>query len=158
MANTGSDNQLFVGRLNKKTRESDLREVFERYGRLIRCDVKVGVAVAYAFVDFYEREDAKEAMRKEHRRELLGRNMIIEWARQGDRGKYDDDCHKCGKRGHFASECRSALYDRDGKSKRYAILQDGLLFFFCLLINVKCPVERQLLLGGSSIIQFHLSD
>jgi len=36
------EGQLFVGRLNRNTRVRDLEEVFETYGRLIRCDIKYG--------------------------------------------------------------------------------------------------------------------
>ncbi|KAH6935659.1 hypothetical protein HPB50_007477 [Hyalomma asiaticum] len=32
--------QLFIGRLPLDTRERDVEQVFERYGRLLRCDVK----------------------------------------------------------------------------------------------------------------------
>lgn len=34
---------LFVGRLPMDVRERDLEKVFEKYGRLIRCDVKCGM-------------------------------------------------------------------------------------------------------------------
>lgn len=35
--------QLFVGRLPIDIRERDVEQVFEKYGRLIRCDVKYGL-------------------------------------------------------------------------------------------------------------------
>lgn len=35
--------KLFIGRLSRRTRSGDVEEVFERYGRLSRCDVKYGV-------------------------------------------------------------------------------------------------------------------
>jgi len=35
---------LFIGRLSKNARVRDLEEVFEAYGRLLRCDVKYGTA------------------------------------------------------------------------------------------------------------------
>lgn len=34
--------QLFVGRLPIDIRERDVEQVFEKYGRLLRCDVKYG--------------------------------------------------------------------------------------------------------------------
>ena len=37
-----SNNQLFVGRLTLDTRSSDLEKIFEKYGKLTRCDVKPG--------------------------------------------------------------------------------------------------------------------
>ena len=35
--------QLFVGRLPIDIRERDVEQVFEKYGRLLRCDVKYGL-------------------------------------------------------------------------------------------------------------------
>jgi len=37
-----SDYQLFVGRLPRGTRGRDLEDVFYKYGKLTRCDVKQG--------------------------------------------------------------------------------------------------------------------
>ena len=37
-----SEGNLFVGRLNKNTRTRDLEDIFEPYGRMIRCDIKYG--------------------------------------------------------------------------------------------------------------------
>ena len=34
--------KLFIGRLSRRTRNADVEDVFERYGRLSRCDVKYG--------------------------------------------------------------------------------------------------------------------
>ena len=34
---------LFIGRLSKTTRLRDLEGVFERYGRMSRCDLKYGM-------------------------------------------------------------------------------------------------------------------
>lgn len=34
--------QLFVGRLPLDSRERDIEAIFERYGSLVRCDLKYG--------------------------------------------------------------------------------------------------------------------
>ena len=48
---------LFVGRLSKDTRAKDLEDVFYKYGKLIRCDVKYGeetrVSLIYLFLHFF---------------------------------------------------------------------------------------------------------
>ena len=36
------ENQLFVGRLPRGTRSSELEDVFYKYGKMTRCDVKQG--------------------------------------------------------------------------------------------------------------------
>ncbi|KAL3196053.1 hypothetical protein MRX96_045390 [Rhipicephalus microplus] len=57
--------QLFIGRLPLDTRERDVEQVFERYGRLLRCDVKYGTGMAYAFVDYEDHRDAEDAVKYE---------------------------------------------------------------------------------------------
>ena len=34
--------RLFIGRLDKSTRQRDVEDLFEAYGRLDRCEVKYG--------------------------------------------------------------------------------------------------------------------
>ena len=36
------ENQLFVGRLPRGSRSSELEDVFYKYGKMTRCDVKQG--------------------------------------------------------------------------------------------------------------------
>ena len=33
-------NELFLGGLSKETRRKDLEDIFKRYGKLTRCDIK----------------------------------------------------------------------------------------------------------------------
>lgn len=58
--------QLFVGRLDKGTRTKELEDIFGRYGKLMRCDIKfgrqpsgLGAQFCYAFVDYEDRRDAE---------------------------------------------------------------------------------------------------
>jgi len=37
-----SSDSLFIGRLHKDTRVKDLEDIFETYGRIVRCDIKYG--------------------------------------------------------------------------------------------------------------------
>lgn len=39
---TRREGHLFVGRLSRNTRIRDLEDVFENYGRVVRCDIKYG--------------------------------------------------------------------------------------------------------------------
>jgi RNA recognition motif-containing protein len=59
--------ELFLGGLSKDTRRSDLEEVFGKYGRIIRCDIKYvnGYAgTAYGFVGYDDDRDAEVSMNK----------------------------------------------------------------------------------------------
>lgn len=55
-------NELFLGGLNKETRRQDLEDVFGKYGRLTRCDIKYingNAGTAYGFVAFDDDRDAE---------------------------------------------------------------------------------------------------
>ncbi|XP_062505390.1 probable splicing factor, arginine/serine-rich 6 [Corticium candelabrum] len=72
---------VFVGRLSRKTHPRDLEDVFGRYGPFTRCDIKLGPGMAYGFIEYEDKRDAEDAIRSENGRELLGCNMVVEWAR-----------------------------------------------------------------------------
>jgi len=75
--------KIYVGNLSSRADERDLEETFDRYGKVKRADVKNG----FGFVEFYDPRDAKDAIRGEDGRELLGRRMQVEYSRGGrDRG------------------------------------------------------------------------
>ena len=44
------DNQLFIGRLPRGSRSRELEDVFYKYGKMTRCDVKQGEAAILFFV------------------------------------------------------------------------------------------------------------
>jgi len=69
--------ELFVGNLNPEVRMRDLENCFGRYGKIERLDLKKN----FGFIQFYDRRDAEEAIRKENNRQLLGSVMTVEWAK-----------------------------------------------------------------------------
>jgi len=99
--------QLFIGRLPRETRRGDLEDVFKRYGRVTRCDVRMGSATAYAFVDFDDHRDAEDALKSENGRDWRGQRMVVEWAvddakygRAGGRRGGNDRGGRYGDRGY----------------------------------------------------------
>ncbi|XP_013773353.1 probable splicing factor, arginine/serine-rich 6 isoform X1 [Limulus polyphemus] len=127
--------QLFVGRLPLDVRERDIERIFEKYGKLLRCDVKYGTGMAYAFVDYDDRRDAEDAIRYENGREMRGQSMVVEWARGPSyrsstysvksggglsRSAYEE-CYHCRRSGHWARDCpkleRDRYYPRRNRSR-----------------------------------------
>jgi len=53
--------KLFVGKLSRRTRQRDIEELFERYGRMTRCDVKYAPDNAFAFIDYEHDADAEKS-------------------------------------------------------------------------------------------------
>jgi len=69
--------ELFVGNLNPDVRSRDLENVFGRYGKIVRCDLKKN----FGFIQYSERRDAEQALIKENDQKLLGSIMTVEWAK-----------------------------------------------------------------------------
>ncbi|XP_076351506.1 uncharacterized protein LOC143247392 [Tachypleus tridentatus] len=129
---------LFVGRLPIDVRERDVENVFEKYGRLVRCDVKYGTGTAYAFVDYDDRRDAEDALKYENGREIRGQSIVVEWARGpsyrpsihmmksgGGRSRSTyDQCYHCQRSGHWARDCpkleRDRYYPRRRRSRSHS--------------------------------------
>ncbi|KAI7900529.1 uncharacterized protein BX663DRAFT_517934 [Cokeromyces recurvatus] len=75
---------LFVAGFGGQTRARDLAYEFERYGRLVRCDIpapKSFHAKVYAFVEFEDPHDAEDAFNEMHGRRIDGYTISVQWAR-----------------------------------------------------------------------------
>lgn len=54
--------ELFLGGLSKEVRRQDLEEVFAKYGRITRCDIKYvngNSGTAYGFISYEDDRDAQ---------------------------------------------------------------------------------------------------
>ncbi|KAI8393477.1 uncharacterized protein BYT42DRAFT_601139 [Radiomyces spectabilis] len=75
---------LFVAGFGSRCRARDLAYDFERYGRLVRCDIpapKTYSSKPYAFVEFEDPRDAEDAYYEMHGRRIDGYPISVQWAR-----------------------------------------------------------------------------
>ncbi|XP_058466038.1 U11/U12 small nuclear ribonucleoprotein 35 kDa protein-like [Malaya genurostris] len=79
---------IFVGRLDYAVSEEKIRELFERFGLIIRCrlvrDIETGLSRGYAFVEYKRRRHAKRAIEEMHGRVVNGKEILVdeEWERR----------------------------------------------------------------------------
>ncbi|KAI9311192.1 hypothetical protein BX666DRAFT_1998841 [Dichotomocladium elegans] len=82
---------LFVTGFSSRIRTYDLALEFERYGRLVRCDIptpKSASSKPYAFVEYEDPRDAEDAFNEMHGRRVDGRTLNIQWAKNAPRASW----------------------------------------------------------------------
>ncbi len=103
--------KLYIGRIADRVRERDLEDLFGKYGRIARLDMKVG----FAFVEYDDKRDAEDAIKELDGYEFMGSRLYVDMAfTQGElphqrSGRKpipgEGRCHRCGEEGHWAREC-----------------------------------------------------
>ncbi|KAJ3413664.1 hypothetical protein HDV05_007732 [Chytridiales sp. JEL 0842] len=115
---------LFIGRLSQDIKTADLEDVFSKFGKIIRLDIKHGAAFNFGFIEYSDRRDAEDAIRDVDNTTMGGTKIVVEWAKGGSKRSDSNECFKCGREGHWARDCREG--DRGGPAETAAPLAAGL--------------------------------
>ncbi|XP_013787405.1 serine/arginine-rich splicing factor 3-like [Limulus polyphemus] len=124
------DCKVYVGELGNNGSKHELEEAFGYYGPLRSVWVARNPP-GFAFVEFEDPRDARDATRALDGKSLCGRRVRVEMSSGKSRhSQYrgplsrsfnpEDRCYDCGERGHYARDCRkvSRRYRSRSRSRR----------------------------------------
>ncbi|KAI9635504.1 uncharacterized protein MKK02DRAFT_44194 [Dioszegia hungarica] len=108
---------LYVSGFSGQLRARDLAYEFERYGRLVRCDIpalKTPTSSPFAFIEFRREDDAEDAYYDMHGRMIDGRRITVQWAKRPPSAAWRHD----GSGGPERREREPRRDDRRGDDRR----------------------------------------
>ena len=110
-----ANTEIWVGGISRSITDEHLRELFDKFGP-IKDIVMKG---KYAFVHFREPKDATEAVQAVDGQMFEGAQLTVQKTKSKDGGprrygpRREDECWRCGGRGHWSNECRERPIHRD---------------------------------------------
>ena len=118
--------------LSADVQDGELRKVFQAYGDIKDVYIKPKDNFAFAFISYYEMEQANRAVAEAPRQSIAGRRIKCDLARPrnasanrgGPGGSRPNNggsraCFKCNQEGHFARECPNAEASDNRRGNSY---------------------------------------
>merc|ERR1711981_224235 len=107
---------------------------FKKFGKI--RDIDFHKDKGFSFIEYYNYNDARDAVDDMHGRRMDGNRVVVEFKgddkkRNRDRRGPDtkDVCYNCGRKGHWANECREG----DWRNRCYRCGKGGHLKRDCSL-------------------------
>lgn len=77
----GMESKVFVHNLLESVTEFEVWEYFEKYGKIRGINMSMNASPCYCTIQFKKREDAREAIAKEHNQVIFGKTVVVDYSK-----------------------------------------------------------------------------